>query len=119
MKTILFSVFFSLCFTLSAFSQTVNGVPISEIDVEYVRIVGEARLLSTKVKVHLEFGQHNKWFKDSDTKIMDSDGKALILNSMVDALNFMDKAGYEFISAYAVQVDDRNVYHYLMRRKKS
>lgn len=64
---------------------------------EYVRIVGTAKFLSTKVTIEVEFGQRNRFFDTNDTVLRDENGKLLELNSMIDALNFMDKNGYEFV----------------------
>lgn len=115
------SVFFAALFfaAASSFAQTVNDVPIKNIDVQYVDIVGTSRILSTKLTVDIDFGQENKLFSSNkDTRIKDADGKNLIFNSMVDALNFMTKNGYEFVQAYAVVVSNQNVYHYLLRKRK-
>ena len=110
------TLFLFTVFNTSA-QATVNGQPINSIDVEYVRIVGTSNLLNTKVTIDLEFGQQNKLFSTKDTKILNSDGSPLVLNSMVDALNFMSENGYEFISAYAITTGNQNVYHYLKKRK--
>lgn len=105
---------------LFGYSQTVNDVPLKEIDVEYVEIVGTARVLSSKLTIEIDFGQENKLFSsDKDTRIRDENGKNMIFNSMIDALNFMTKNGYEFVQAYAVTISNQNVYHYLLRRKAS
>ena len=45
-----------------AFSQTVNDVPIKDINVDYVQIIGTGRGLSTKLNVRLDFGQDTKSF---------------------------------------------------------
>jgi len=102
----------------TAFAQTVNNVPIKDIDVEYVQIVGTSRLLSTKVSIDIDFGQENKVFSAKDTQVRDEQGKLIIFNSMIDALNFMTSHGYEFVQAYAFNVSSQNVYHYLLRKKK-
>lgn len=117
MKTIclIFSIF--LFCSYGALAQSVNGIPLKDIDVEYVRIVGTSQLLSTKVSIELDFGQRNKLFNFKDTQLMDENGKPLVLNSMIDALNFMSKNGYEFVQAYAIVIGNQSVYHYLMRRK--
>ena len=44
-------------------AQTVNDVPIKDIDVEYVQIVGAAKFFSTKVVIGIDFGQRTKFFK--------------------------------------------------------
>lgn len=104
---------------LPSFAQTVNGVPIKEIDVEHIQIVGVTKMMSTKVTIHIDFGQRNKIFNNRDTEIRDENDKAVEFNSMIDALNFMTANGYEFVQAYAFSVaSGPNVYHYLMRKSK-
>ena len=104
----------------TAYSQTVNEIPIKDIDVEYVQIVGTSKLLSNKLTIEIDFGQENKLFSsDKDTRVRDANGKNMIFNSMIDALNFMTKNGYEFVHAYAITVGNQNVYHYLLRKKLS
>jgi hypothetical protein len=105
-----------LLFPAVSFAQTVNNVPLKDVDVEYVQIVGTARLLSTKVSVEIDFGQETKFFS-RDMQIRDEKGKLLIFNSMIDALNFMTANGYEFVQAYTVTVSNQNVHHYLLRKK--
>lgn len=108
----------SFCFAILSYGQTVNDIPIKDIAVEYVQIVGTAKLLSSKMKIDIDFGQRDKLFKTKDTQIKDKAGKALVLNSMIDALNFMVENGYEFVQAYAVVIANQNVYHYLLRKQK-
>ena len=99
-------------------SQTVNGKPISEIDVEYVQIVGTAKLLITKVSINIDFGQENKLFNAKDTQVRDKEGNLKTFNSMIDALNFMSGNGYDFVEAYVITVANQNVYHYLLKKRK-
>lgn len=100
------------------YSQTVNDVPIKDIDVNYIQIVGTSKLFSNKVTVEIDFGQENKFWTAKDTQIKDKDGKLLVFNSMIDALNFFSKNGYEFIDAYAITIGKQNVYHYMLKKKK-
>ena len=101
-------------------AQTVNDIPIKDIDVEYVQIVGTSKLFSTKLTIQIDFGQKTKFFSSGkETIVKDEEGKAVDFNSMIDALNFMSKNGYEFVNAYAITVSNQNVYHYLLRNKKS
>jgi hypothetical protein len=116
MKKILLIVITSF-FYLSAHAQSVNDVPLKDIDVEYVQIVGTSKLLSNKVMIEIDFGQHNKIFQTKDTVLKDKDGRPMVLNSMVDALNFMVENGYEFVQAYAFAAGNQSVYHYLLKRK--
>ena len=52
-----------------------------------------------------------------ELQLKDENGDKLIFNSMIDALNYMSKHGFEFVQAYAISVGGQNVYHYLLRRK--
>ena len=104
---------------LFSFSQTINGKEIKNIDVEFVQIVGTSKLLRKKVTIQIDFGQHTKFFsKTKDTQIVGKDGKPISFNSMIDALNFMNESGYNFVQAYAFAVGNQNVYHYLLQKSK-
>ncbi len=120
MKKLLATILIVTVSIISANAQTVNDIPIKDIDVEYVQIVGTAKLLSNKLTINIDFGQENKLFSsDRDTRIKDVNGKNMVFNSMIDALNFMTRNGYEFVQAYTVVVANQNVYTYLLRRKKA
>ncbi len=113
-----FLILIFLIFSVFALSQTVNDKPLSEIDVEYVQIVGTSKLLSNKLTIEIDFGQEDKFFSAKDTQLKDKEGKMLVFNSMIDALNFMSKNGYDFVNAYVITVNNQNVYHYLLKKKK-
>ena len=101
------------------FSQTINGIPLKEVDVEFVQIVGTAKLLSTQLNIQIDFGQRTKLFTaNKETILRDEQGNPLVLNSMVDALNFMSQNGYDFLNAYALTMGSQNVYHFLLKRRK-
>jgi len=101
-------------------AQTVNDIPIRDIDVEYLQIVGTSKLLSTKLTIQIDFGQRTKFFSTGkETIVKDENGKPTDFNSMIDALNFMSKNGFEFVNAYAITVGNQNVYHYLLRNRKN
>lgn len=116
-KYFFLSIIVALFLSQTVNAQTVNDIPLKDIDVEYVQIVGTAKLMSNKVTIGLEFGQLDKVWSSKDTQIKDEHGNKLVFNSMIDALNFMSKHGYEFVQAYAFTVGNQNVYHYLMRKE--
>lgn len=101
-----------------AFAQiTVNDQPMEQIDVEYLEIVGTSRSLSDKMNVEIDFGQDTKFFSGNKrTRVEDERGNRIKFNSMIDALNFMSKYGFEFVQAYVVQDNKDEVYHYLCKR---
>lgn len=119
MRKALITILFFSFFISNLYSQTVNDIPLKDIDVEYIQIVGSSRLLSNKLTIEIDFGQENKFFSsDKDTRVKDVNGKNMIFNSMIDALNFLSANGYAFVQAYAFSVGNQNVYHYLMRKNK-
>lgn len=113
-----FLIAFSLTFLglTNVFSQTVNDIPIKDIDVDYIQIVGTAKLVGNKVSIEIDFGQENSYWTTKDTKVKDKNGKVMKFNSMIDALNYLSKNGYEFTSAYAIRNGTSNVYHYLLKK---
>ena len=100
------------------YSQSINGVPFSEIDSEYIEIVGTAKALSNKVTINIDFGQSTKLLGSSKKQfsILDEDNKKVEFNSMIDALNFMTKNGYKFEQAYVVTTGGSNVYRYVLSK---
>lgn len=99
--------------SMSAVAQTVDGKPLETIKTPYIEIVGMAKFMSlSKVTILIDYGQSN------NTRVLGEDGKPVVFSSMVDALNFFEKYGYEFVTAYAVTMNNSNVYHYLLKKKK-
>ena len=75
------------------------------------------RLLSPKVTITLDYGQETGIWANNDNRIKDETGRVQAFNSIVDALNYMNSRGWEFVNAYVLPVQTQNVYHYLMRRR--
>jgi hypothetical protein len=119
MKQAFLALTFLFLMAAESGAQTINDVPLKDIDVEYIEIVGTAKLFSTKLNIELDFGQENKFWTDKEYQVKNAEGKKITFNSMIDALNFMGKNGYELIMPYVVTVSNQNIYHYLLRRKKS
>lgn len=75
------------------------------------------KLFSPNCTIEIDFGQQKRWFKNT-TSLVDSLGNKIEFNSPIDALNFMNKNGWEFVDAYAITISNQNVYHYLMRKNE-
>jgi hypothetical protein len=102
----------------NAYSQTVNGIPLKDLDIDYVDIVGTQKYFSTDLKINIDFGKENKLLnQNKDNPLKDENGKKIVFNSMIDALNFMSKNNYELVQAYE---DNKNIpgFHYVLRKKK-
>ena len=102
----------------NAFSQTVNDVPIKDIDVDYIQILGTPKYLSNNVTIEIDFGQENKFWSAKEIQVKDENAKLVNFNSMIDALNFFSKNGYELVDAYSMILNNQNVYHYLLKKNE-
>lgn len=107
-------LFISFCFLIitSAFSQTVNGIPLKELqaNAEYIRIIQRPVLLSPKIKIDIEYGQLEK---NKNTQVIGSDGFQVQFNSIIEVLNLMSKYGYDLVHSNDTTAS------YLMRRKET
>ena len=71
-------------------------------------------LLKKQVSIQIDFGQKVKAFQVDG--LVDENGKALLFNSPMDALNYMSSLGWEYEEAFAITVGNQNVYHFLMSK---
>lgn len=104
--------------TTSSAQVVVGGQDINQMDnVKYCEIVGQGKLFSSKLKIVIDYGQKVNIWKGPQ-KIQKSNGKPMVFQSMVDALNFMESNGWEYVNSYVVTVGNQNVYHWLLRKKE-
>ena len=84
----------------------------------YCEIVGTTKMFTSNINVLIDFGQEKHswtWFKDQ--QLRDSiTGKQIEFNSMMDALNYMGKCGWEFIQAYDIGSNNYYVYHFILKK---
>ncbi|MBB5285752.1 hypothetical protein HNQ92_003912 [Rhabdobacter roseus] len=105
---------------LPTIAQTVNGIPIKELEAEYLQIEGTHVLLSPKLSIDIDYGQRDRALVLKDTEVRDENNKPVKFNSMIDALNFMSAQGYEFVQAYTMQDSSHQTScYFLLKRKKS
>lgn len=101
-----------LCFALAIFIAT-PAYPRKA----FAELLGRQKgLFSNMVKVNVDFGQYVSFWKPGDQTIVDENGKDVVFNSMVDAMNFMGERGWEFVQAYVVSEGSQLVYHWLMTK---
>lgn len=106
-KIILMMLYAAFCLSMSAQERG------SEPHRVYCELVGYEKFLSKKCKVEVDFGQNPY----EDKRIAGEDGKSLTFNSMVDAMNYMGRFGWEFKQAYVVSISGQNIYHWLLSKK--
>ena len=84
----------------------------------YCELLGTQGLFTKKVTVSVDFGQQSRFF--SNDTLVDEKGDVIIFNSMVDAMNYMGRLGWEFEQAYVVTLGSgstsTNVYHWLLSK---
>lgn len=115
LAAIIFS--FVLLGVSNAYSQFVNGIPVNEIETEYIEIVGFVKLFKGKITIHMDYGQEDKSLSRLGAQLTDKNGFDLEFNSMVDALNFFSKNGYDVLNTYP-PTDKVSLPYYLLRKKK-
>jgi hypothetical protein len=87
----------------------------SNVSVVYCNIVGTGNLFKTKVKIEIDFGQkQNYWKRDW---LLDKNGQAIIFNTMVDAVNYMAEYGWHLHSTMLLSHGNQLVYHFVMEKK--
>lgn len=94
----------------------VNEVNINDLDIKYVELVGRSKLNPTKIKVIVDYGQP---FSFRSQAIRGINGEKTAFNSMIDALNFMEANGWEFVSNYVIYSDTEVTTRYILRKKDS
>jgi hypothetical protein len=94
----------------------VNGVNINALDISYCELVGfDFGLMKSRLMINIDYGQSFSFGQSMNVE--SKKGKLLIFNSMIDALNFMEKNGWQYINQYAISNSNNKVYHILLKRK--
>ena len=84
-----------------------------ELHRAYCELIGTGKFMSTKVNVTVDFGQDDTGW---NSRLVDENGKPLVFNSMVDAMNYMGRIGWKFEQAYVVTSSNQNDYHWLLSK---
>ena len=101
-----------LLFTIALLFATLS---INAENFIYCELVGTAKFMSNKVRVQVDYGQESSFWKGI-SYMKDENGDKIEFNSMVDAMNYFGKQGWEFVQAYTVTMNNQNVYHWLMKK---
>lgn len=132
MKTLILLLLIS--FSFSARSQIlVDNVNINKIDrIEYVELITSQYFKIVEkqkdvpiVRAVIDYGQ--KFSLSDDQFFQDEKGNLINFRSLMDALNFMTRNGWEIVNVYSVsqyvKVSDRGAFnqapltHYLLKKK--
>ena len=120
MKTALLFLFLML--PSLSFAQTVNNVPLKNIDAEYLEFYYFRKVFKgPKYYLYINYGQEfsmEVFNRPEELKVKDEIGNELIFNSEIDCLNFMVKNGYELISKNERISGESSFPVFLMRKTK-
>lgn len=113
---------FLLFVTCSLFStlrsQTVNNIPLREIQAEYVEMTVIPKAFSSKKNILIDYGQVTGFsLAPKEAALRDSDGKYIDFASPMEALNFIAKNGFELITAFSPPTENSTWRIYLLRNK--
>lgn len=97
-------------------AQSVNGIQLKELDVNYLRIYGRTNFTGTKMVVRFEFGQRVRFFDSKNRNVTDREGRRITFNTMIDALNFISAYGYRLVQTYNTVSGSTVYYHYIMEK---
>lgn len=96
----------------------VGDVNINEIpEVQFCQVLAATKFLTNKVVITIDYGQEIKWGSGSSQVLDPATGKRRTFNSVIDAINYMEANGWEYVDSIVVTIETQNVYHYHFRRK--
>ena len=83
---------------------------------QYCEVVATAKFMSRKVTIDIDYGEFKSMWKDN--RIKDDEGKAKAFNSVIDAINYLGKAGWKLVNAFPVtEGNSGSVYHYVFKKE--
>lgn len=120
MKTLFFSLSFCILLVQQVAAQVfVDGVNINDQNISYCQLIGINRTSLIATRVWIDYGQP-KFIANSFNlqAISSEERKAIKFNSVMDALNFMIRNGWELVTSNITSSDDDPVmYVYLLRKR--
>jgi len=102
---------------VSAQAQTVDGVEVANFNAEYIELQVMTKLLSKKVTIAVDYGQPMKFISGKAVIVLDEDGKKVIWNGQVDALNWFFHYGYQLWSTRTIQIQGGIYTFHLLKQR--
>ena len=121
MKGIILIAMLILGTSLANAQVVVEGININERkDIEYIQMVAYGKGFSKKVTIVIDYGQQQAWWTTKDQAVDDPEtGKRKVFFSVIDALNFLHRQGWEYVNHEVYSEESRgmeNVSHFLFRK---
>ena len=99
---------------LSSFHSFAQQNNASDNVEQYAEVVATPRLLSSKVTIDIDYGEERSIWKDN--RVKDQEGRIKKFNTVVDALNYMGKDGWQLVNAFPYFSGNTQVYHYVFKK---
>ncbi|WP_210489061.1 hypothetical protein [Rufibacter aurantiacus] len=112
MKKLLMPILFALCFTSTSVAQ---DQPAKRTE-EYCDAFMWEKTFGKQFYMSVDFGSAQQ---KRGEKLLDASGNPLEFISPIDALNYMNRQGWELVHVYVVREDKTDFRHYVMKRKLS
>lgn len=95
----------------------VKNVNINKLrNVKYIEISQVNTPFTRKVRIKINYGQRKRSNKHTLLR-SGLRGKFMKFNGMIDALNYLDSMGWEYMDSYTLQDGDQFVSRMVLRRK--
>ncbi|MDB2572638.1 hypothetical protein N9X81_02820 [Schleiferiaceae bacterium] len=106
------------------YSIIVVDTDIMQVEgLKYIELLGTSKL-NGDILISVDYGQETKLFGKAQTIRDESKGsfqngtaKNMTFNSMIDALNWFDARGWNYVNQYAITIGNSNVYHILLEKE--
>lgn len=119
MTKIKFITTLALLFVVSvSYAQTIDDLPIKELNAEFIKIMGYSKLTTGKMIIDFDYGQKDRLYDRHQAIVRDENKNIIKFESMINALNFMIRNGYDFVQAYSIQTGEQPMMHYLLRKRQ-
>ena len=83
---------------------------------QYCEVVVTEILLSNKVTVDIDYGEERKRMKDN--RVKEENGKSKKFNTVIDALNYLGKNGWQLVNAFPFTTKSGPIdYHYVFKKE--
>lgn len=104
---------------IAGFAILSSIVSMAQIDTtkieQYCQVIATPKLLSNRVTIDIDFGEEKSFW--TDTRLKTDAGKIRKFNTIIDAINYMGRAGWIFINAFPVHMGETEIYHFAFKKQ--
>jgi hypothetical protein len=105
-----------LIITVFLFSVCIaNAQKDTSVVEQYCQLIATPRLLSNKVTIDIDYGEEKSFWRD--TRLKTDEGNVKKFNTIIDALNYMGRAGWIFMNAYPVHMAQTEIFHFAFKKQ--